>query len=202
MKLRWSPTSPYTRKVTVTAHETGLHDRIERIPTNVWDPATDIGETNPLGRIPTLITDGGEVLFDSPVVCEYLDSLHDGAKLVPPSGGARWQALKLQALGDGIVDAAVACFLERKRADGERSDAWIDRQKTAIGRAVAYLEDEIAGLSGAVTIGHIAVGCALGYVDFRITDLDWRRDHPALTAWYDRFAARASMVETVPRDPT
>ena len=202
MKLRWSPTSPYTRKVTVTAHETGLHDRIERIPTNVWDPATDIGETNPLGKIPTLITEGGEVLFDSPVVCEYLDSLHDGVKLFPPTGGARWRALKLQAVGDGITDAAVAVFLERKRADGERSDAWIDRQKTVIGRSTEFLEDEVATLGGAATIGHIAVGCALGYVDFRIADLDWRQGRPGLARWYAEFALRPSMAQTVPRDPT
>ena len=94
MKLRYSPASPHVRKVAVVAHETGLIDRLEIVPTNVWASDTDIGRDNPLGKVPALTTDGGEVLFDSPVICEYLDSLHDGAKLYPPSGGARWTALR------------------------------------------------------------------------------------------------------------
>ena len=102
MKLRYSPTSPYVRKVTVTLIETGLEDRVERIPTSVWDPETDIATVNPLGKIPALITDDGEVLFDSPVICEYLDGLHDGDRLFPASGAPRWRALRLLALGDEL----------------------------------------------------------------------------------------------------
>ncbi|MEK7820711.1 MAG: glutathione S-transferase N-terminal domain-containing protein, partial [Pseudomonadota bacterium] len=117
MKLRFSPTSPYVRKVCVVALETGLFARLDLAPTNVWAADTDIGRDNPLGKVPALATDGGEVLFDSPVICEYLDSLHDGAKLFPAAGGARWTALRRQALADGILDASVLRFLENRRKD-------------------------------------------------------------------------------------
>lgn len=201
MKLRYSPTSPYVRKVSATAIETGLDERIERIPTNVWDPGTDIADDNPLGKVPALVTDGGEVLFDSPVICEFLDSLHDGAKLVPSSGGSRWTALRRQALADGILDAAVMRLLEGKREEGQRSEDWIERQKAAITRALDALEDETDGLAGDVTVGHIAIGVALGYLDFRFSDDDWRATRPALAGWYAGFAGRPSMAETEPRDP-
>ena len=201
MKLRYSPTSPYVRKVMVTALETGVEGRIERIPTNVWDPASDIAADNPLGKVPALITDGGEILFDSPVICEFLDSLHDGVKLFPPSGGARWTALRRQALGDGILDAAVGRLLEGKRPDGERSDAWAARLSAAVERSLDFLEDKADALGGAVTIGHITIACALGYLDFRFPDEVWRTDRPALADWFEEFAERRSIVETIPADP-
>ena len=201
MKLRYSPTSPYVRKVMVMALETGVEDRIERIPTNVWDPATDIAADNPLGKVPALTTDGGELLYDSPVICEFLDSLHDGVKLFPPSGGARWTALRRQALADGILDAAVGRLLEGKRPDGERSDGWIGRFIRAIGRSLDVLEDEADALGDRVSIGHVTIGCALGYLDFRFADDAWRDGRPALADWYDGFAERRSMIETFPKDP-
>ena len=201
MKLRWSPTSPYARKVTVTAIETGLDARIERVPTNPWAPDTDVGEDNPLGKVPALITDGGEVLYDSPVICEYLDSLHDGVKLFPPAGGARWTALRRLALGDGITDAAALIFIERnKRAEGYRSEDWVARQRAAIDRALDVLEDETAAFGG-ISIGLIAIGCALGYVDFRLPDVDWRAGRPTLAKWYGIVSERPSMRDTVPKDP-
>ena len=201
MKLRYSPTSPYVRKVTVTAAETGLEDRIERVPGNPWAPDTDVVDDNPLGKVPALITDGGEVLYDSPVICEYLDGLHDGAKLFPPSGGARWTALRRMALADGMTDAAVLRLLESRRPDDRRSEDWINRQAAVVRRGLAALEDEASGLGDAVTIGHIAIGCMLGYVEFRFPGEDWRGDHPALARWYETFAARPSMAATVPKDP-
>ena len=201
MKLRYSPASPYVRKVMITAIETGLDGRIEIVPTSVWDPATDIAGDNPLGKVPALITDGGEVLYDSPVICEYLDSLHDGAKLFPPSGGARWTALRRQALADGILDAAVGRLLEGKRPDGERSDAWMARLATTIGRALDAFEDEADALGDAATIGHVAIGCALGYLDFRFADDHWRSGRPALADWYEVFAQRRSVIATMPKDP-
>jgi glutathione S-transferase len=201
MKLRYSPTSPYVRKVVVVALETGLDGRIERIPTSVWDPATDIGDDNPLGKVPALITDGGEVLYDSPVICEYLDSLHDGAKLFPAVGGARWTALRRQALADGILDAAVGRLLEGKRPDGERSNGWIDRYIGVICRSLDVLEDEADALGDGVSIGHVTIGCALGYLDFRFADDAWRTGRPALADWYDGFAERRSVIATIPEDP-
>ena len=202
MKLRYSPTSPYVRKVMVTALETGVEGRIERITTNVWDPATDIAIDNPLGKVPALITDGGEILYDSPVICEYLDSLHDGAKLFPSGGGSRWTALRRQALADGILDAAVGRLLEGKRPDGERSNGWIDRLIASVSRSLDALEDEADALGDGVSIGHVTIGCALGYLDFRFAGDAWRTGRPALADWYDGFAERRSMIETVPKDPT
>ena len=115
MKLRYSPTSPYVRKVTVTAQETGVQPRIERVPTVTTDPASGLAKDNPLGKVPTLILDDGERLYDSPVICEYLDGLHGGAKIVPPAGPERWVALRRQALADGILDAAVLRLMETRR---------------------------------------------------------------------------------------
>ncbi len=201
MKLRYSPTSPYVRKVTVIAHETGLIGRIELVPTNVWANDTDIGRDNPLGKVPALATDGGEVLYDSPVICEYLDSLHDGAKLYPPSGGARWTALRRQALADSMLDAGVLRRLETMRKEPERSASWIERQRTATARAMDALEDEAPTLGQAITIGHVAIGCALGWFDLRFPTDNWRLNRPALAAWYATFAERPSMKKTVPKDP-
>ena len=201
MKLRYTPTSPYVRKVAIVAHETGLADRIERVATNVWAADTDIGRDNPLGKVPALITDGGEVLYDSPVICEYLDSLHDGAKLYPPAGGARWTALRRQALADGILDAGILRRLELARREPERSPAWIERQRQAVERGLDTLEEGAADLGPGVTIGHIAIGCALGWLDFRFSADHWRQRRPQLAAWYAKFAERPSMRQTVPKDP-
>jgi glutathione S-transferase len=198
MKLRYSAASPYVRKVMVTAYETGLEGRIERVPTNVWAPDTDIGKTNPLGKVPTLVTDDGMALFDSPVICEYLDSQHKGAKLFPPAGPARWQAIQLQALADGILDAAILRRLEGQRPAGERSQSWIERQANVMTRGMDALEQACASWGDSLTIGQIAAGCACGYLDFRFGQEDWRPGRPKLAAWYERFAKRASMQATVP----
>jgi glutathione S-transferase len=201
MKLRYSPTSPYVRKVVVTLIETGLDDKVERIPTNVWDPATDIAKDNPLGKVPTLITDDGAALYDSPVICEYLDGLHDGDKLFPASGAARLKALKLQALGDGMTDAGILRLLEGRRPQELQWDKWADRQANAVARAMDALDAEADGMAkGPVTIGHIAVGCSLGWLDFRFADLGWRKDRPALADWFDDFSERASMTASAPKD--
>lgn len=201
MQLRHSPASPYVRKVMVTAIETGLESRIEVVPTDVWSADTDIGAVNPLGKVPTLTTDDGEILYDSPVICAYLDSLHDGAKLLPAAGAADWRAQRQQALADGLLDAAVLVRLEARRPPEQQSPAWRDRQQAVVNRALDQLEADAEALEGPVTIGQIAVGCALGYLDFRFADDGWRRDRPRLAAWYEAFAKRPSMRATVPHDP-
>jgi glutathione S-transferase len=201
MKLRFAPTSPYVRKVAVTAIEAGLDDRVERIETNVWDPATDIAEDNPLGKVPALTTDDGTVLCDSPVICEHLDSLHGGPKLIPADGSERWRVLNLQALADGIMDSAVARIIEqRMRPEEFRWDGWLTRQKDKITAALDVLERQAAddSLGGAVNLGGIALGCALGYLDFRFPDDKWRDGRPALAAWFEGFAQRPSMRQTEP----
>lgn len=202
MQLRYSPTSPFVRKVMVVALETCLTEDINLVPTNVWEPDTDIQIHNPLGKVPTLVTEGGEVLYDSPVVCEYLDSLHDGVKLFPPAGGARWTALRRQALGDGILDAAVLRFLEIKRPPDERSDAWAGRQKLVIERALNGLEEEAGELSGTMDIGKLTIGVALGYLDFRFAGDNWRAGRTALSDWFDGVNRRPPMTGTVPKDPS
>ncbi len=204
MKLRYSPTSPYVRKVTVTAHETGLHDRLSRVPTVTSDPASGLARDNPLGKVPALLTDEGAI-FDSPVICDYLDGLHGGAKLVPPAGPARWTALRREALADGILDAAILRLLEGRRPAGEQSPGWVAKQNAVIGRALDAFEVEADQLGDPAaqptTIGHITLGCALGYLDFRFGADNWRATRPKLARWFAGFAARPSMAATVPKDP-
>ncbi|MDH5189299.1 MAG: glutathione S-transferase N-terminal domain-containing protein [Rhodospirillaceae bacterium] len=202
MKLHYSPTSPYVRKVLVSAIELGISASIELLPTNVWDPNTDIASHNPLGKVPALVTEGSEILYDSPVIIDYLDSLNPDIELIPASGRARWNALRRQALADGIMDAAILRLLEEKRPDSERSDGWIARQKGALNRALAQFESEADGFGIDINIGTIAAGVALGYLDFRFAGDNWRVDNPALADWFDIFCDRPSMVETMPKDPT
>ena len=196
MELRYSPTSPFVRKVMATAIETGTVGRIDKNPTKTGDP--DLSRANPLGKVPALTTDEGEKLYDSRVICEYLDSLHDGPALFPPPGPARWTALRHQALGDGIMDALVNCVVESRRTENDESRAYTERQKGKVRRAVAQLESEADGLDGPLTIGHLTLGCALSYIGVRMPELDLRQDAPGLARWYDDFATRPSMAETAP----
>ena len=201
MRLRFAATSPYVRKVVILLHETGQFKDVELIPTNVWDPATDITADNPLGKVPALVLDDGTVLFDSPVICEYLDAQHDGETLFPAPGPERWAALRLQALADGGLDALLLRRMEGLRDPAQQSEAWIGRQVAAVDRVFDALEREAASLDAGLTIGTIAVGCLLGYRDFRFGADGWRNGRPKLAAWYETFARRPSMLATVPKDP-
>jgi len=199
MKLRYSPTSPYVRKVVILALETGLDARIERLKTNAWDPATDLPTDNPLGKVPALILDDGQQVYDSPVICEVLDSLHDGAKLFPPAGPARWTAIRRQALADGILDAALQVVIETIRRPAEyRWSGWVERQKAAIARGLDQLEREADALAGQFTIGEITIIAALGYLDFRLPGDNWQATHPKLAAWNAEMLKRPSVAATVP----
>lgn len=200
MKLRYSPTSPYVRKVMITAIETDQESVIERIPTNPWAPETDLPRDNPLGKVPALIVDEGLTLFDSPVICEYLCS-RVGAPLVPRGGFDRWRVLRMQALCDGILDAAVLRLLEGKRPEEKQKADWIERQKTVIGRGLDSLEEAAGDWGDELTLGQITAGAALGYLDFRFPDDDWRGGRDRLGKWYETFAQRPSMKDTVPQDP-
>lgn len=198
MKLHCTITSPYVRKVWAVAHEAGLAGRIERLPTN---PHRDeyLRADNPLCRVPTLLLDDGEVLFDSPVICEYLDSLHEGHKLFPANGTQRWRALRLQALADGMLDAYLSRRNETLRPAAYQYGPWIDRQRLAVEAGHAWLESRMEQLEDAdraLTIGHIAIACALGYPDVRFPGDDWKQRHPRLAAWHARMEQRDSMVAT------
>lgn len=199
MKLFYSPTSPFVRKVLMTAIELGLDSRIERIPVNPWEPGEQLTSVNPLGKVPALVTDTGMMLYDSPVICEYLDTLHTGAQLLPLTGDERWRVLRLQALADGILDAAVLWRMESMRPDGERSASWMSFQREAVTRGLKELEQESVHWGQTLNIGRIAAACALGYLDFRFAHEEWRNKHPHLTRWYASVEARPSMQQTVPQ---
>jgi len=205
MKLRYSPTSPFVRKVMVAALETGLIDRIEKVPTTVTPikPNDDVARDNPLVKVPALTTDDGLVLYDSPVICEYLDSLHSGAKLFPSAGTQRWIALRQQALGDGMLEAAILNRYEQLRPEEYRWPEWTDGQMRKVRGAIGALEIEAEQglLRGPLTIGLLTIGCALGYLDFRYAHEQWRQRAPNLAPWYEDFAERPAMRQTVPQDP-
>ena len=201
MQLRYSPTSPYVRKVSVTIIEKGLAARVENVPTVVWTTDAEVRTLNPLGKVPVLIDDEGLVLFDSPVICEYLDSLSDAPRLIPASGAARWRALRRQALADGILDAAIACLMEGKRPQPQRSADWLALQRASIDCALGSLEGEAPAFSDSPDIAAISVACALGYLDFRFADIGWRAGRDTLAEWYERFAERPSLRQTIPADP-
>lgn len=202
MRLLYSPTSPYVRKVVVCAAEMGLSDRIELVPSGPQN-AAELRQDNPLGKVPALVTDTGEALYDSPVICEYLDSLHDGETLFPATGEARWRALRVQALGDGVLDAALLVVMEGRRPEeSERSPGFVEFQKRKIGDALDALEGDAGELGAAFDIGAVTVGCALGYLDFRLGEDGWRTGRPGLAASYEDIAKRPSMVASTPSDPT
>lgn len=197
VKLYYSPTSPFVRKVHIVAIETGLVDDIDLITERPFDDGSTVHERNPLGKVPTLITSDGVTLFDSPVICEYLDSLHGGPKMFPIDQ-RRWSALRYQALGDGIGDATLLRRLELLRPVSQQSHAWAERQSAAIKRSLAVLEAEAHMLEAAFDIGAIAVVCALGYVDLRYRELSWRSTHPRLASWFGEIAKRHSVATTHP----
>lgn len=199
LQLRFAPTSPYVRKAMVLAHETGLADRLEIVPTDVWSADTDIQDDNPLGKVPALVTPEG-TLCDSPLVCEYLDALHGGRRFFPQEGPARWRALRIAALGDGILDAAVGTVIETLRRPSDKVwDGNVERQAGKIHAALDSLEQEAGGFGQALDIGTVTVACALGYLDFRLSNHAWREGRPRLAAWYAEVAKRPSMVATEPR---
>ncbi|MBI4184851.1 MAG: glutathione S-transferase N-terminal domain-containing protein [Proteobacteria bacterium] len=200
MKLFYSPMSPYVRKVMAVAIEAGVEDRIEKLATSPYELPPDLVKANPLSKIPALITDDGEALFDSPVICEYLDSLAKGPRLYPPAGPARWRALTLHSLGQGLLDAAVLRRQEGQRGKDKDRDAHMAKLAGQMTRSLDALEARTKALEGPATIGSLTVGCALGYLDFRYAAEDWRKGRPRLAAWYDAFARRPSLVRTAPKE--
>jgi glutathione S-transferase len=201
MKLRVNKASPFARKVRVLVREAGLAGRVEEIETAVSPvaPNEDLARENPLVKIPALVADNGELLYDSAVICEYLDSLHSGRKLFPGAGPQRFSALRRQALTDGLLEAAVLCRYETAvRPEALRWKDWIEGQKRKIFGALGVLEAEAPSWSSDFDIGHIGVACALGYLDFRFPHWEWRSGHPRLAAWHQTVLRRPSVSQTVP----
>ena len=194
MKLFFSPTSPYVRKCLAVATELGLAQRITLLPSKASPVAADasLTDTNPLGKVPTLITDDGQAIYDSRVICEYLDAL--GAGGLFPTGAARWPALTQQALGDGLLDACLlARYEDVLRPEALRWPDWREGQLDKVRRALQVLEAAAPQLGGLAHIGTLSIGCALWYVDLRFAELAWRSQHPRLAAWQAVFGQRPSM---------
>ncbi len=201
MKLFYSPTSPFVRKVMVVAKELDLVDRIELLPASAHpiNRSREIIAHNPLGQVPTLITDDGMMLADSRVICEYLDSFAGGGRLIPASSTARWRALVDQSVGDGALAASVVSRYETAvRPSDKQSKEWIDAQLDKVRCSLVTIESAAAGFGDRLDVGTITFGCLLGYLDLRFADLKWRDSHPATAAWFARFDARPAMASTRP----
>lgn len=202
MKLVGSYTSPYVRKTRVVLAEKKID--CEFVIDSPWTDTTGVPDINPLGKIPVLVLDDDTCLFDSRVIVEYLDGVAPNNKLLPAPARERALVKRWEALADGLIDAAVAILLEGRRADGERSEGWIARQQLKIERALAALAADLgddAWCHGtAISLADIAVGCALGYLDFRQPALDWRGTHANLARLQDKLLQRASFSDTVPHD--
>jgi len=201
MKLRTNRASPFARKARILTRETGLAGRVEEIETTVSPvaPNETLARENPLVKIPALVTDAGELLYDSDVICEYLDTLHAGRKLFPASGPQRFTALRRQALTDGILEAAVLCRYEMAvRPEALRWKDWIEGQKRKILGGLDALEAESGTWDDEFDIGQIGAACVCGYLDFRFADWNWRAGRPRLAAWFERAQQRPSVKETAP----
>ena len=201
MKLSTNRASPFARKARIVTRETGLAPRVEEVEIAVSPvaPNESLARENPLVKIPALVTDSGETLYDSAVICEYLDTLHAGKKLFPSSGAQRFTALRRQALTDGILEAAVLCRYEvAVRPEALRWKGWLEGQQNKIRGGLDALEAEVSSWGDNFEIGQVGAACVCGYLDFRFPDLNWRAGRPKLTAWFERVAQRPSVRETAP----
>ncbi len=201
MKLWCSDTSPYARKVRILVRELGLTDRVTEQPvaTTPIAPNADLAKVSPLVRVPTLETDEGEVLYDSRVICEYLESLDGATPLTPANGTARWSDLRDAALAEGILDTAVGLRYETGLKEERFQDPnWIAARRQRIVHALDAMENTAPDAEAGPSQGTIAWAAALGYLDLRFPDMSWREGRPKLAAWYERFSQRPSLVETEP----
>jgi glutathione S-transferase len=202
VKLYWSPRSPFVRKVLVCAHELGIADRIEKEYTlvSLRQPNAEMMRVNPLGRIPALVLDDGSVLYDSAVICEYLDATF-GPRLFPRQDAARWDALRRHALADGLIETAILWLAERTRPSAQQSPEMHAACERKIRSALAAAESEAERLGAdSPDIGDLTLGVALRYLDFRYAQLGWRAAAPRLAAAFDALAQRASLRLTEPHD--
>jgi glutathione S-transferase len=199
MKLFYSPTSPFVRKVVASAIALELEGQIDLVPTNAHASPAALLAANPLSKVPCLVTDDGVALYDSPVICEYLDAQSEALPLIPKPGSLRWRVLKQQALADGIMDAAVERRAEEGRDDESGRHAKIHRLRMAVERSLDWLEGNVP--SQRLDLGSIAIACALGYLDFRYKHEPWRQGRPTLAAWFQVFGEHKAIADTAPKEP-
>lgn len=197
MKIYASHPSAYSRKVRVLALELGL-PAIEFIDQAPRDNATGFFTLNPLARIPVLVTDKDTLLYDSPVICDYLNALAGGSELIPAGGAARWDALRRQALGDGVLDVGLPLRYDTMLPKPQQNQDNMERYRATMNRTMDALEREPATASGVFDIGAISIACMLGWIDFRFPDWGWKSTRPALAAWHAAMEARPSFVQTRP----
>jgi glutathione S-transferase len=198
MELKFSPLSPYVRKVTIVAHELGIAGRIRLAKVNTREEPERIAPFNPLGKIPTLVTDTGAILYDSPVICEYLDAEFGGHRLLPASGARRWEVLTRMALADGMLDASIIVRHERARPRERQSDEWIDWQLRKVFAGLDQLEAAADTFGDGLDLGQIALGCAIGYMPLRLDEVAGLPRWPRLRGWYECVSARESFRATTP----
>ena len=196
MKLYSAPTSPYVRMVRVAALEKGVDGRIELI--DARGEGNDTEDKNPLNKVPALVTDDGETLIESSLICQYVDSLSPEPELYPRDPDARRRVLQQEALIHGVLDAAVLRRMETRREEGKQSEWWDERQKRKIVLGLTRVEADIKALTGVPTITPITLGCALSFMDRILPDTDWRTDYPNLAAWYESYYATPNMAATAP----
>ena len=199
MELTFSPTSPYTRKILILAHELGIADRIKLMPINPRADTERLVPLNPLSKIPALVTDKGEAIYDSPVICEYLDTEFGKNRFIP-AGEQRWQVLTVAALADGILDAAILVRNERARKAEQQSPEWIAWQMKRVNNGLDRLEQLVGGFGEAVDLRHAAVASALGYLILRMPDDGFLKSRPKLANWYKTNSQRPSFQKTEPKD--
>lgn len=200
MKGYATVSSPYARKIRVAAIETGQADLIDWQMLSRDERATMMPGINPLGKVPAVVLDSGEALYDSPVICAYVDSLHDGPKLIPPTGPARWRALRREALGDGLTEAVGNVAQESLKPADKQLQRVFGRQGAKVTAALAALEAEAGDFQTPPGMGEIAIACAIGYMDYRGVATGWQKTHPTLAAWYSEINTRPSFSQTMPVD--
>ena len=202
MKLIGSLSSPYARKTRIVLAEKKIE--FELVLDSPWARNTIVPQHNPLGKVPVLILDDDSSLYDSRVISEYLDTVTPNNRLIPASGRERINVKRWEALGDGLLDAAVAALIESRRAAGEKSPSWIERQQGKISAALQVMAEDLGEQpwchGGSFSLADIAVGCALGYLDFRFPERDWRSEYANLAHLGEKLLLRPSFAETLPQD--
>ncbi|MGB0684478.1 MAG: glutathione S-transferase N-terminal domain-containing protein [Magnetovibrionaceae bacterium] len=201
-RLFVSSASPYVRKCTASVLYHGLDQDFEFLPATSWDETSDYRSNNPFGKVPALKTTDGTCYIDSPVIAEVIDQMGSAEKLFPVDPIARLDALRRMAVGDNLLDVAVAMIYENRRTDTEPSAFWLDRWATGMKTGLDALEAEADTWGDRLDIGTLSIACSLGYLDFRYGDTPWAPDRPALADWFDRFSDHDFFQKTLPKDPT